>query len=80
MIDNWNAKRPPSGMTWNSSSDSNSTVSGVAIFFLIVAIIGPLGIIIRKHYFPRDDRERKEAEHTVTFPDPMLLPNPNAFS
>jgi hypothetical protein len=77
MIDNWNAERPPSqtGMQRNSSNDGTSAARGVIIFFLLVAIIGPIGIIIRRHYFSRDDRERKEPEHTVTFPDPMMLPN-----
>lgn len=84
MVDNWNGKNPPSkrgGTPWDKiKEEEDDGISGVAIFFLLLAIFGPLGIMLKRHYFPKDEREKEQPEQTMTFPDPMALPDPQAFS
>jgi len=77
MIDNWKTKRPPSRFgPWVSSKDSNP-MYGVLIFFLFLAVAGPVLILFRKFILTRDEREIQQhdgEESVIMFQDPNALP------
>ena len=81
MIDNWKTKRPPSKFgPWVAPDDTNP-MYGVLVFFLFLAVAGPVLILFRKYVLKlRDEREIQDDDGddhestTIMFQDPHALP------